>query len=127
VYLKWLEKTLETTSRLKKPSDDVLMKILELQNKSSRVNKIMKEIPPTPEDLNRTKKLPSHVLIDEHDDHKVLGGDDDDDNYTDLQVKQLDLSKAKQAVKEPHHRRYASTNRDMDYVETSHPQNVISG
>ena len=70
VYLKWLEKTLETTNRLKKPSDEVLMKILELQNKSSRVSKIMKEIPPTPEDLNRTKKLPSHVAIDEHD-HKV--------------------------------------------------------
>jgi len=65
--LKWLEKTLETTHRLKKPSDEVLIKILELQNKSSRVSKIMKEIPPTPEDLNRTKKLPTHVAIDEHD------------------------------------------------------------
>ena len=53
------------------------MKILELQNKSSRVNKIIKEIPPTPEDLNRTKKLPSHVAIDEPD-IKILSGDDDD-------------------------------------------------
>lgn len=77
MYLKWLEVTLETTSRLKKPTDEVLMKILELQNKSSRVNKIIKEIPPTPEDLNRTKKLPSHVAIDEPD-IKILSGDDDD-------------------------------------------------
>ena len=93
------------------------MKILELQNKSSRVSKIMKEIPPTPEDLNRTKKQPTHVAIDDHD-NNVQSGDEDD--YTDLQIKLLDLSKAKQVVKEPHHRRYASTNRDMDYVETSY-------